>query len=132
MGSEPGLPEQATTSRPRSRRTAFKLGLVASGVLLLAVIFFCSRPNPADDKVVWLTFGELARIKQGGPLARMKHRLMHWTAPLWKSYWSSRPQILIDSSLLTLSAASADGTASAHLSRRTASGCEPGSCRPRS
>jgi len=66
MHAEQELPEQPSTSRKRNRQAAFKLGIIASGVLLLALAFFPSRPTPADDKVIWLTPGELARIKRGG------------------------------------------------------------------
>ena len=108
--SEQELPERPATFRKRLRRTAFKLGIIASGVLLLAITFLCFHPTPTDGKVVWLTADELAKIKQGGPLARIKDKLMQWTAPLWNSYWNRQPQILIDSRLFTLSAAAADQT----------------------
>jgi hypothetical protein len=35
---------------------------------------------------------------------RLKNKVMNLTAPLWRRYWNSRPQILIDSSLLAISA----------------------------
>ena len=110
MHPEQQLPERPSTSRKRPRRTALKLGIIASGVLLLAITFLCFHPTPTDGKVVWLTADELARLKQGGPLARIKDKLMQWTAPLWNSYWNRQPQILIDSRLFTLSAAAADQT----------------------
>ena len=110
MHSEQGFRERPFVSRKRNRRTAIKLGVIGSAVLLLAIIFFSSNSTPPGEKLVWLTPGELARINQGGPLGRIKDKLMQWTAPLWKSYWNRQPQILIDSSLLKLSAASADQT----------------------
>jgi len=110
MDSKRGLPDRCSTLRKPSRRRGFKLGTIASGVFLLAIILFFAISTPPDDKVVWLTYGELARIKQGGLLARIKDKLMQWTAPLWKSYWNSQPQILIDSSLLRFPAAASDQT----------------------
>jgi hypothetical protein len=110
MHSEPGLPERPSTSRTRNRRTGFKLRIIASGAFLFAIIIFFSISTPPEDKVLWLAPGELARIKQGGAVARIKDKLMQWTAPVWKSYWSRQPQILIDSSLLTFSAAALDQT----------------------
>ncbi len=108
MHSKPRWPEQIWTPFNRHRRTTFKLGFIALSALLLALlVFFCSS-TPPDDKLVWLTVGELARTKEGSPLRRMKDKLTGWTAALWKSYWSRRPQILIDSRLLTLSKAAAD------------------------
>jgi hypothetical protein len=110
MHSNPQLPEQVCAPFNRHRRTTFKVGIIALSVLLLALIFFFSSSTPSDDKLVWLTAGELARTKQGSPFRRMKDKLMGWTAAHWKSFWSSRPQILIDSRLLTLSKAAADQT----------------------
>src|SRR5213082_403869 len=101
MRSKPRLPEQASTPFNRHRRTTFKLGFIALSALLLALIIFLCTSTPPDDKLVWLTVGD--RTKQGTPFRRMKDKLMGWTAAHWKSFWSSRPQILIDSRLLTLS-----------------------------
>lgn len=110
MDSNPESPAQVSAPFNRHRRTTFKLGFIALSVLLLALIFFFGTPTPPDDKVVWLTVGELARTKQGTPFRRMKDKLMDRIAAHWKSFWSSRPQILIDSRLLTLSKAAADQT----------------------
>jgi len=110
MPSKPRLPEQASTPFNRHRRTTFKVGIIALSALLLALIIFFCTSTPPDDKLVWLTVGELARTKEGSPFRRMKDKLMGWTAAHWKSFWSSRPQILIDSRLLTLSKAAADQT----------------------
>ena len=110
MHSNPQLPEQVCAPFNRHRRTTFKVGIIALSALLLALIIFFCTSTPPDDKLVWLTVGELARTKQGTPFRRMKDKLMGWTAAHWKSFWSSRPQILIDSRLLTLSKAAADQT----------------------
>ena len=110
MHSNPQLPEQVRAPFNRHRRTMFKVGIIALSALLLALIIFFCTSTPPDDKLVWLTVGELARTKQGTPFRRMKDKLMGWTAAHWKSFWSSRPQILIDSRLLTLSKAAADQT----------------------
>lgn len=111
MNSQPKLGEPAASpSLKNNRRTSLKTALIALGVLLLVIVSFFTDSAPSGDKVVWLTPAQLARINQRGPLTRAKDRLMHWTAPLWKFYWRSRPQILIDSSLLTLSAAAAEQT----------------------
>jgi hypothetical protein len=108
--SNPQSPEQVCTPFNRHRRTTFKLGFIALSALLLALTFFFCSSNPPDEKLVWLTGGEWARAKEGSPFRRMKDKLMGWTAALWKSFWNSRPQILIDSRLLTLSKAAADQT----------------------
>ena len=110
MRSNQQSPEQICAPFNRHRRTTFKVGIIALSVLLLALIIFFCTSTPPDDKLVWLTVGELARTKQGTPFRRMKDKLMGWTAAHWKSFWSSRPQILIDSRLLTLSKAAADQT----------------------
>jgi len=77
--------------------------------LLVITLFFTltSRPIPA---VAWLTQAEMARRTQPGPLTRLKDKVISLTAPLWRRYWNTQPQILIDSRLLTLSAAAADRT----------------------
>jgi len=110
MPSKPRLPEQVSTPFNRHRRTTFKVGIIALSALLLALIIFFCTSTPPDDKLVWLTVGDLARTKRGTPFRRMKDKLMGWTAAHWKSFWSSRPQILIDSRLLTLSKAAEDQT----------------------
>ena len=50
----------------------------------------------------------MARLTHAGPLAQLKDKVISLTAPLWRRYWNTRPQILIDSRLLTLSAKAAD------------------------
>ena len=52
----------------------------------------------------------MARLAPAGPLAQLKDKVISLTAPLWRRYWNTQPQILIDSRLLTLSAAAADQT----------------------
>jgi hypothetical protein len=82
---------------------------VLSVLLLVITLFFTltSRPLPP---VAWLTQAEMARRTQPGPLTRLKDKVISLTAPLWRRYWNTQPQILIDSRLLTLSAATADQT----------------------
>jgi hypothetical protein len=52
----------------------------------------------------------MARLTHSGRLARLKDKVISLTARFWRRYWNTQPQILVDSSLLTLSAAAAEQT----------------------
>ncbi len=96
---------------PRSNRhVRRRLSFVVLGVLLLVVILFSTLPSRPGPPFVWLTQEEMARLTPAGPLAQLKDKVISLTAPLWRRYWNTQPQILIDSRLLTLSAAAADQT----------------------
>ncbi|HEX5220101.1 MAG TPA: hypothetical protein VFZ59_11085 [Verrucomicrobiae bacterium] len=87
-----------------SRKRRFRLTLIAfiTGVAIVAVLLFANRPSALPDQVVWLTPSEFAQVKRVGPSTKLKHTLMNWTAPLWKSYWRDRPQIAITFTAFTL------------------------------
>src|SRR3989442_6817438 len=91
---------------PRSNRhVRRRLSFVVLGVLLLVVILFSTLPSRPGPPFVWLTQEEMARLTHAGPLAQLKAKVISLTAPLWRRYWNTQPQILIDSRLLTFSAA---------------------------
>jgi len=52
----------------------------------------------------------MARLTHPGPLTRLKEKVIILTLPIWMRYWNTQPQILVDSSLLTLSTAAAEQT----------------------
>ena len=103
--AKPVLPIPKPNRRRRRRLVLAVLGMLVLVITLLLILL--PRPGPP---FVWLTPAEMARFTQPGPLTRLKHELMNLTAPLWRRYWSTQPQILVDSRLLTLSAAAADQT----------------------
>jgi hypothetical protein len=80
------------------------------GVVLLVITVLLTLPLRPVPPFAWLTDAEMARLTQPGPLTRLKDKVVIVTAPLWRHYWNRQPQILIDSRLLTLSAAAADQT----------------------
>jgi hypothetical protein len=80
------------------------------GVLLLVItllLTLASRPGPP---FAWLTQAEMARLTHPGPLTRLKEKVIILTLPIWMRYWNTQPQILVDSSLLTLSTAAVEQT----------------------
>ena len=104
-----GIPEPGAASSNSNRHGLRRLVTVAMlGVLLLAIILFFTRSSKPDPPITWLSPTELARFTQPGPLTRLKDKLMNLTAPLWRRYWRTQPQILVDSRLMIRSAAAAD------------------------
>ena len=102
MDLEPRLQSGTSPPSKRNRRSTIRLALAALGVLLTSTILFIVFTASPDPDVVWLTQAEMIQPKHTGPLTQLKHKFMNLTAPLWRRYWSSQPQILIDSSLLTI------------------------------
>ncbi len=103
--SEPVL--RIPKPNPRRRR---RFALAMLGMLLLSItplLTLASRPGPP---FAWLTQAEMARLTNPGPLTRLKDKLMNLTAPLWRRYWNTQPEIGMGCRLLTLSAAAADQT----------------------
>jgi hypothetical protein len=95
---------------PKSKRHVRRRISFVVLLLLLVVILFSTLPSRPDPPFLWLTPEEMARLTQAGPLAKLKDKVITLTEPLWRRYWNTRPQILIDSRLLMLSAAAADQT----------------------
>jgi len=94
---------------PRSNRHCRRRFAVAVlGVLLLVITLLLTLPSRPVPPFAWLTQAEMARLTQPGPLTRLKDKMVILTAPLLRRYWNTQPQILIDSTFLTLSAAAAD------------------------
>jgi hypothetical protein len=58
----------------------------------------------SGNKVVWLTPAELARSTQPGPFSAIKQKIWMVARPLRRFYRRNPPQILIETSLRTLSA----------------------------
>ena len=85
----------------RKRRVILIPIILVIGFAVAAVLFSC-RPRNLPNQIVWLTPFEFAQIKRIGPLTRLKFQLMRWTAPLWKSYTSNKPQLTISASVVTL------------------------------
>lgn len=108
MESATGMPEPVSLiPKPKRHcRRRVVLGLLGMLVLLLILsLTLTPAPNPA---FAWLSQAEIDQLTHPGSLTRLKDKLMHLTAPLWRRYWSTQPQILIDSRLLTLSATATD------------------------
>lgn len=102
------MPESPTLPAKGGRRSALRIGWTALGVLLLAIILFLVLTSFSGRKVVWLTPAEFARSTQPGPFTTFKQKVKTLASPLWRYYRRTRPQIRIDSSMLTLSAAAAE------------------------
>jgi hypothetical protein len=102
MDSKPGELKPACTCSIRGRRSVLKLALAVMGVLLAVMILFLALPSKPESNMVWLTQSQMASATQTAPLTRLKYWFMNLTAPLWRRYWKTRAQILVDASLLKL------------------------------
>ena len=104
MDSVPGSSEPTSPipKRKGHRVRRFALAVAALGVLLLVFILFFTLTSKPDPTFLWLTQAEMARLTHSSPLTRLKDKFMNLTAPLWRRYWNRQPQVLIDSTLLTL------------------------------
>jgi hypothetical protein len=76
------------------------LGLLLAGILLFLVF----GRSPAR-RVVWLTPAQFRQSTQPGPLTLIKYKIINWTGPYLRGFLRYKPQINIDSSLMTFSAA---------------------------
>jgi len=110
MESEAGLSETVSPIPKPNRHHRRRFALAVPGVLLLIVALLFALDSRPVPPFAWLTQAEMARLTQPGPLTRLKDKVVILTAPLWRHYWNRQPQILIDSRLLTLSAAATDQT----------------------
>jgi hypothetical protein len=110
MELEAGLSGPVSPIPKSYRRGRRRFTLALLGVLLLVIVLFLLLASKPVTPFAWLTQAEMARLTQAGPLTRLKDKVMILTAPLWRRYWNRRPQILIDSRLLTLSTAAAEQT----------------------
>ena len=99
--SEPTSPIPKRKGHPVRR---FALAVAALGVLLLVFILFFTLTSKPEPTFLWLTPAEVAQLADSSPLTRLKDKFMSLTAPLWRRYWNRQPQVLIDSTLLTLPA----------------------------
>jgi hypothetical protein len=110
MDSVAGLSEPASPIPKPNRYCRRRFALAMLGVLLLVItllLTLASRPGPP---FAWLTQAEMARLTYPGPLTRLKEKVIILTLPIWMRYWNTQPQILVDSSLLTLSTAAVEQT----------------------
>src|SRR6266550_2777952 len=108
MESAEGLSEPVPSiPKPnRQRRRRFALVVLVALLLVFALLLaLASRPGPL---FAWLTQAEMSRLTRPGPLTRLKDKVITLAAPILRRFWNTQPQILIDSRILTLSAAAAD------------------------
>ena len=110
MESAAGLSEPVSPIPTPNRHGRRRFALAVLGLLLLIITLFLMVPSRPGPPFAWLTQAEMARLAHSGPFTRLKEKLMNLTAPLWRRYWNTQPRILIDSRLMTLSAAAADQT----------------------
>ena len=104
-GSQPASPIPKPNRHCRRR-----FALAVMGALLLVIALILALPRRPGPPFAWLTQAEMARLTHPGPLTRLKEKVIILTLPLWMRYWNTQPQILVDSSLLTLSTAAAEQT----------------------
>src|SRR5439155_14224214 len=110
MESEAGLSEPVPPIPKSGRYGRRRFALAILGVLLLGITLFLALPPRPVPPFTWLTQSEMSRLTQPGPLTRLRDKVISLTAPLWRRYWNTQPQILIDSRLLTFSAATKEQT----------------------
>ena len=96
--------------RKSNRQGKRRFILAALGVLLMVITIFLMFPSSPVPSFTWLTPAEMTRLTRAGPMTRLKDKVISLSAPLWRRYWNTQPQILIDSSQWTLSAAASDQT----------------------
>ena len=108
MESETGLSEPVSPIPKPNRHRRRRFALAVLGALLLGIALLSALRSSPVPTFAWLTQAEMARLTQTGPLTLLKDKVTRLTAPLWRRYWNTQPQILIDSRLLTLSGAAAD------------------------
>ncbi len=96
--------------RDQKRKGPFVLVLAVLGILMLGTFsFFIFKASP-DGRVVWLTPAEFRRSTQPDVLKRLKYKIIDLTGPLLRGFIRVRPQIDLDSSLMTLSTAASEAT----------------------
>ena len=73
-----------------------RLAFIACGILLVGIVLILGTTDTQAKKVVWLTQADL----KAGRIENLKNFLMRMTSPLWRSYWSRQPLVLISSTML--------------------------------
>lgn len=105
MESKPALPKSGTLPARSRRRSALRIGGIALGILLLAVIVAIVVTSLSGNDVVWLTPAQLAARTQPGPFTAFKQKVRSVIAPVWTRLRRAQPMITLDCKVLTLSSA---------------------------
>ena len=98
-------PDTLTPSGPspvRNRRRVMKFALFLFGACLLAVVLCRAWSATSDRKLIWLAPTELTQSTRPGLFTRFGYKVKNLTAPLWQRFRRNRPQIHIDSNLMTV------------------------------
>lgn len=103
MDSAPGTAGPISALPKRRPRILLRV-VLASGVLLLAIILLLAPAVWPDPKIVWLTPSELARPAHSTVFAHYKYKLAVLVWPLIHNYWHGRLSINTDANFLMLSA----------------------------
>src|SRR2546421_12818497 len=107
----PSKPAPTLNRQPDSRpKVAVKLVLSFLGFLLLAMLFFFVLHSSAERSLVWLTPAQFRQRTQPAIFTQLKYQLINLTGPLLRGFLRYKPQITIDSSLMTLSEAASEAT----------------------
>jgi hypothetical protein len=96
METPPSAPETFAPTPKREPPLVLRLALIAGGILLVGMVLILGTTDYHAKKVVWLTQGDL----RAGRIENLKNMLMRMTSPLWRSYWSRQPLVLISSTML--------------------------------
>ncbi len=88
--------------RSRRRRTARWLVAIAAGTLCLAVLALFLFAAISGERIVWLTPKQLAQSTQGGPLSKLKGKLVNITPMFVWRIWPTKPSVRVDASLMTM------------------------------
>src|SRR6266478_4106551 len=110
MDSRSEPPEVVARHQGKAWPTVLKIGLGLLLVLLVAAIALSTLSAP--QPVVWLDPAKVVLApKPPGAIAQLRRKLAILTAPVWQRFRRARPQIMIDSSVMKLSSAAAEGAA---------------------
>ena len=108
MESKPPQPESTFHSTQRGRFSRLQVIGFVSAIVLLAIIVVLVITTMSTSKVVWLTPAQLARSTQPGPFATFKQKVRNLMGPVWRRFRRAPSQIVISSSLLTLSSTTSE------------------------
>lgn len=108
MESKPALPESTTRSTRLGRFSRLQIVGFVTATLLLVLTIVLVITSLTASKVEWLTPTQLSRSIQPGPFTAFKQKVRNLVGPVWRRIRRTPPQIAISSSLLTLSATTAE------------------------
>ncbi len=91
--------------RSRRRRPWPRLIAIATGLLCLVALALLLFTAISGERIIWLTPKQFSQSTQGGPLTKLKWKLVNRIPMFVWRIWPTKPSVRVDASLMTVTEA---------------------------